>query len=364
MDNPDRQLAYCRRILPRVSRTFALGIGLLEEPLEDTVTVAYLICRILDTVEDTTRIPASRRAALLERAGRELADPQRWRDCCRAVGEAFPEPDYPGDEPELCRRAGDVLAVFHRFPAPVREAIRGPAALMAEGMAQTVRREDTAGGLRLATVGELEEYCFYVAGTVGIMLTGLFGLDRPSITGEVEKSLGPAGIDFGLGLQLTNIIKGVTDDISRGVSYLPRKLLEQCGVTLGELIENPADPRGGVVVRELIKLALPRLDRGLEYTLAIPAREQDLRLFCALPLFFAVATLGRAGAGSVFGRAPLKIGRDEVGVIHRRAADAVGGDAALRAEYIRLKKLQGFPEGSIEYPTANKEYPRKKAGQD
>ncbi len=345
MHKPDRELAYCRRILPRVSRTFALGIELLGEPLRDITTVAYLICRILDTVEDTTSLPPGVRADLLERAGRELADPARWRDWCRAVGEAFPESDYPGDEPDLCRRAGTVLKVFHRFPPPVKEAIRGPAALMASGMAETVRREEAAAGLRLATIGELEEYCFYVAGTVGIMLTGLFSLDRPSITDEIEAELGPAGIDFGLGLQLTNIIKGVTDDISRGVSYLPRELLEECGVTLRELIENPSNPRGKPVVEKLVRLALPRLDRGLEYTLAIPAREKDLRMFCALPLFFAVDTLGLAAGGEkVFGREPLKISREEVLATHRRLEETAGDGAAWREEYLHRKQRQGLPE--------------------
>lgn len=343
MDNPDQQLAYCRQILPRVSRTFALGIELLQDPLRDTVTVAYLICRILDTVEDTTSLSPGLRAEILQRAARELADPQRWRDCCRTIAEAFPEPDYPGDEPELCRRASDVLAVFHQFPWSVREAIRGPVARMASGMAQTVQREDTAGGLRLATVKELEKYCYYVAGTVGEMLTSLFSLDRSSISPAIKERLGTVAIDFGLGLQLTNIIKGVTDDISRGVSYLPQQLLEECGVTLGELIKDSLDARGITVVKELVRLTLPRLDRGLEYTLTIPAGEKDLRLFCALPLFFAVATLGQAGSGTVFGRGPLKISREEVGVIHGQVDQAASDDAALRAGYLHLKQLQDFP---------------------
>lgn len=331
-------------MLPRVSRTFALGIGLLQDPLRDTVTVAYLICRILDTVEDTASLCPELRAEILQRAAGELADPQQWRDCCRTIKEAFPEPDYSGDEPELCRRAGDVLAVFHRFPRPVRAAIRGPVARMASGMAQTVQQEDPAAGLRLATVVELEEYCYYVAGTVGEMLTSLFALDRSSISPKVKEKLEAVAIDFGLGLQLTNIIKGVTDDISRGVSYLPQQLLEQCEVTLGELIKDPLDTRGTTIVKELVRLTLPHLDRGLEYTLTIPAQEKDLRLFCALPLFFAVATLGQAGSGTVFGRGPLKISREEVGVINRRVDQAAGDDAALRAEYLHLKQLQDFPK--------------------
>ena len=113
MNDPDAQLAYCRRILPRVSRTFALGIGQLRPPLRETVGVAYLICRILDTVEDTTSLPARDRSDLLERAGRELADPDRWRDCCRAIAETFPEERFPGDESGLCRRADDECQAAH-----------------------------------------------------------------------------------------------------------------------------------------------------------------------------------------------------------------------------------------------------------
>lgn len=347
MNGPDEQLAYCRRTLPRVSRTFALGIELLRQPLRDTVAVAYLICRILDTVEDTTPLPAKARAELLERAGRELSDSKLWRGCCRAIEDAFPEERFPDDEPALCRRAGDVLEVYQRFSPAIRAAIAEPVGEMAAGMARTVRREAAAGGLRLETTGELEEYCYYVAGTVGGMLTALFRLERPAVTAVRGERLRTTGVDFGLGLQLTNIIKGVTDDISRGVSYLPRRLLEEVGVTLEELLRNPSDPRAGTVVVNLVRLALPRLDRGLEYTLAIPAGEIDLRLFCALPLFFAVRTLGRTGTGNrVFGREPLKISRAEVSAIHRRLDEIAGDDDELRKEYIRERRRLGFQPGS------------------
>lgn len=343
MNDPDEQLAYCRRILPRVSRTFALGIELLNQPLRETVTVAYLICRILDTVEDTTALPSGERAALLERAGRELPDPELWRNCCRTIGDALPEEDFPGDEPDLCRRAGLVLEVYHRFPPAVRAAIAGPVGEMAAGMAGTVRRESAPGGLRLETIKDLEEYCYYVAGTVGVMLTSLFRLDRPAVTAAVKDKLRPAGVDFGLGLQLTNIIKDVADDSSRGVSYLPRGLLEDAGITLEGAVEDPADPRARKVAQRLVRLALPRLDRGLEYTLDIPAGESDLRLFCALPLFFAIRTLGMAADVSrVFGREPLKISRGEVAEIHRRLKKIAGDNGELRAEYNREKERSGF----------------------
>jgi len=40
------------RLLPHVSRSFALTIPQLPAPLRTTVTNAYLLCRIADTVED------------------------------------------------------------------------------------------------------------------------------------------------------------------------------------------------------------------------------------------------------------------------------------------------------------------------
>lgn len=330
----EKNLIYCHRVLPRVSRTFALGIDLLRGPLRDTICISYLICRILDTIEDTTSLPAEERAALLERAGRELPDPERWENCCRIIGTPFSGKDFESPDHDLCRHSARVLEAFHDFPGPVREAVTGPVREMADGMAKTVRRELTEGGLRMETIEDLKQYCYYVAGTVGIMLTNLFSRDRDSISGEIETELHRYGVDFGLGLQLTNIIKGVTDDISRGVSYLPRQLLSDTGVTLQALLDNPGDPRGRRLVEELAAIALTWLDNALEYTVSIPPEEGDIRLFCALPLIFAVRTLGLAVRTSrVFNEQPLKITREEVSAIYARLKLISGNDDALREIY-------------------------------
>jgi len=327
-------LAYCHQVLPKVSRTFALGIDILREPLRDAVCVSYLICRILDTIEDTTALPIEDRVSLLQRAGRELTDPARWEECSRAVRESFNRADFKDPDHDLCRNCGRVLEVFHSFPVPIREAVIEPVREMAEGMAETVRRELDAGGLCLDTIKDLKQYCYYVAGTVGNMLTGLFRLDRDSITDEISIRLRRYGPRFGLGLQLTNIIKGVTDDNSRGVSYLPRQLLDDAGITLPELIAQPGDPRGQRLVTELVSLALSWLDDALEYTLSIPSQETDLRLFCGLPLIFAVRTLGLATrTDAVFGEKALKISRTEVAAIYLRLKAIRGKDDDLREIY-------------------------------
>src|SRR5881397_2097503 len=44
---------YCREVLPRVSRTFAISIGLLRGSLQEAVRIGYLLCRIADALEDS-----------------------------------------------------------------------------------------------------------------------------------------------------------------------------------------------------------------------------------------------------------------------------------------------------------------------
>ncbi|MBL8742584.1 MAG: squalene/phytoene synthase family protein, partial [Myxococcales bacterium] len=47
--------AFCDEVLPGVSRTFALSIQALVPELREAICVAYLLCRIVDTVEDDRR---------------------------------------------------------------------------------------------------------------------------------------------------------------------------------------------------------------------------------------------------------------------------------------------------------------------
>src|SRR5690348_833900 len=52
MPPAEDDLRFCRAMLPRVSRTFALNIRLLPGEFRDVVGLAYLLCRTADTLED------------------------------------------------------------------------------------------------------------------------------------------------------------------------------------------------------------------------------------------------------------------------------------------------------------------------
>ncbi|MCC7508219.1 MAG: squalene/phytoene synthase family protein [Planctomycetes bacterium] len=333
------QRNYCREALKGVSRTFALAIELLREPLRDEIGVAYLICRILDTIEDTTSLPAEPRARLLEDFAKTFNEPHNWPMLAADVERMFADPALSGPDHELCRNTTRVLAVFHGFRPGARVAQQASIIEMANGMAETVRRELRGEGLRLQDEEDLKRYCYYVAGTVGKLLCNEWALDRKSITPQVKAALDERAVSFGLGLQVTNIIKGVTDDIERGVAYVPNRLFQAAGIDLATLIENPADPRGREVVAGLADMTLLWLDEALEYTLTIPVPERDIRLFCALPLVFAVRTLGLAlKTSNVFSEEVLKITRDEVRQIHAEVEAAIANDNALRRIHQRERE--------------------------
>jgi len=115
---PGEDWAFCRDILPRVSRTFALGIRLLPAELSRPVAVAYLICRIADTAEDHPALSVADRRSLLEEVDRAMSDPTASFGEIRAVR-------WPSDQAlgGLMEHADRVLREFRRLPAADQAAV-------------------------------------------------------------------------------------------------------------------------------------------------------------------------------------------------------------------------------------------------
>ncbi|HEX9580078.1 MAG TPA: phytoene/squalene synthase family protein [Gemmatimonadales bacterium] len=281
-------LAYCRAALPRVSRTFAVSIRLLPPRLEYPILIAYLLCRIADTIEDAPAIAAEEKRRLLEAWRQSLDDggPEP-----RAVQAAFTDPT--SDEERLARGSDRVLREFRALSADRRRAIRPWVQEMCAGMAEFAGRR-TGGDTVLAeigTVGDLDRYTYYVAGTVGHLLTDLFGLHAAGVRPPRLARLKELATSFGRGLQLTNIIKDVADDRQRGWSFVPRQLCDVCGVRPEELQDGQHREGARQVMLALIAKAKGHLTDALAYTTTLPRREYGIRLFCLSALYFAVRTL-------------------------------------------------------------------------
>jgi farnesyl-diphosphate farnesyltransferase len=146
----------------------------------------------------------------------------------------------------------------------------------------------------LASVDDLDRYCYYVAGTVGHLLTALFSRHSKRVTPEHQERLKNLATSFGLGLQLTNIIKDVADDRQRGWSFVPRQLCALAGVAPEDLLDPNRQREARMVMCHLIRKARRHLLDALRYSCALPRSQYRLRLFCLTPLYFAVRTLALA----------------------------------------------------------------------
>ena len=111
----------CFGHLPKVSRTFALAIEGLPEPLRGEVCVSYLLCRIVDTIEDEILLPPALRAELFDEFSRLLADDSADPERLELAFAGLPEGSA---DRLLCRHAGAAFREFRALPRDLSEAAR------------------------------------------------------------------------------------------------------------------------------------------------------------------------------------------------------------------------------------------------
>ena len=327
---------FCWNRLVEVSRTFSRPIEMLPDELQVAVCCGYLLCRTVDTVEDHPDLPVQQRDRLYE-AFLKVVEQGK-------PAEAFSRPfsEVPGEGPEhrLGENLDKVITVFERLPDAARDVCREWIAEMTRGMQlYSHRHPDERGLITVHSLADLERYCYYVAGTVGHLLTGLF---LHEIGDDVEESealrMKETAERFGLALQMVNILKDQTDDLQRGRGFIPRQLAERQGLHHAELYEEEHRREAHRAVEPVFERAREHLDAALDYTLSIPASYPSVRLFCLLPLWMAVRTIVHAdGNDAMFIEGePVKISRDEVESLIGECVENVADDDALRNQFADL----------------------------
>lgn len=331
------QFKFCVEILPAVSRTFAINIRILKGDLHKSVLCAYLFCRIVDTAEDSEHLSHQQRASLLNSymtmfatSSFETAKIREWVANWGTLDTTVPE--Y-----RLIANLQTVIEVFAQLPPQVQRIVQSCVVEMSDGMRATVTRKHLLGEklFTLADMADLENYCHYVAGTVGKMLTDLFIYYQPDFPDDKSERLRTLGPAFALGLQMTNIIKDCHSDYLRGWCYLPADLMNSHGVAPTEFFAPAFRRPAQSTLNDLILKAAGCLDDAFEYTLTIPPSQPRLRLFNLWSLFFAIRTLRLAWDNPALlnGKVRVKISRFEVYSIMVQTVLCVRSDALLRRLY-------------------------------
>lgn len=313
--NPNSDLAYQKAILGSVSRTFALTIPLLPPSIEKVVGNTYLLCRIVDTIEDAANLDAQakqRLSTLFLEAVLEKNSVESFVDPCLAALS-----DYGNqDELDLIAHTPTVLRILHTCSKEDQAAVSRCISIMSEGMSYFHGKQNQAG---LKDLLEFEKYCYVVAGVVGELLTSIFSNHSPAFAKRLQGHEKLA-IAFGQALQMTNILKDSPEDKARGVSWKP----------------------AGMSQNQLLQIAYEKLQDSLNYILLIPKKELGMRRFCFLAFGLAVMTLAKiAQQKSLTKSEKLKLKRSTVMSFYAFTQFAVTSDALMKSFfYVKSQPLR------------------------
>ena len=247
---------------------------------------AYLVCRIADTVEDEATLSPPEKVALLSQLLECFDDVAAVDRFTRSL----PPLTGNAEHVKLVQHTGDVFTLVGALPARSQRHLRHWVTEMVVGMQRFVTRYPH--GIRIQTLDEFREYCYYVAGTVGYLLTDLWHEHSPSIGAERYRMLRRHCQAFGQALQTVNILKDVAVDAADENSiYVPEQALQRHGSSHATILAPEFVRQNHAAVAELVELAWRDLDEARVYLLQLPRRAVAIRLFCILPLLFAYATL-------------------------------------------------------------------------
>ena len=199
--NTDLAYAECERITRTEARNFAYGIRLLPPPKRRALSAVYAFARRVDDIGDGD-LPADEKLTLLDAARKDIREVAERPDDPVLVALADVSESYPVD-----------LGAFEE---------------LADGCEADVR------GTRIATFDDLHTYCRQVAGSIGRLSLGVFGL----APGADRERAAPIADALGVALQITNILRDIREDRENGRVYLPAEDLEKYGCTLEQAADG------------------------------------------------------------------------------------------------------------------------------
>jgi farnesyl-diphosphate farnesyltransferase len=225
----------------------------------------------------------------------------------------LPAPAERNEDWSVVANAPTVWATFADQPDSVQEAIIPPVREMVDGMAMFVDRHSETGGLRIDDRSELEQYCYYAAGTVGTLITNL--LTRGDVSRERARTLYDTAEEFGLLLQLVTVSKDVYDDYTEENNvYLPAEWLEDEGIDQDAVVDPDNRQPAARVVHRTASHAHSFLDDAQAYLEAMPLAHGNTTAAWAVPYLLGVGTLRelQSRPEDALTAAGVKVSREEV----------------------------------------------------
>ncbi len=246
-------------ILQSVSRSFALCIPLLEDNKVKEVENMYLLSRVADTIEDSSLTTEKKRALM-----RDFFETFANRDNIDSFVNNLREGVIDAHDRVLAVRENYqlILDIFHSLDKEVRDVSLNLLGEMSAGMMKFLDKE-------IEFFEDLDEYCYYVAGTVGLYMNKLIDI-RDGIGLDEKKA-----VSLGRYLQKVNIIKNFHKDAKEGRSFWPSEIRGESMDMLEKMIQN----------------ARSEAAAAFDYIASVPYKLQGYRKFLLLSALMAAENL-------------------------------------------------------------------------
>ncbi|RZC61792.1 hypothetical protein C5167_023571 [Papaver somniferum] len=211
----------CGEVCAEYAKTFYLGTLLMTPEKRKAIWAIYVWCRRTDELVDGPNASHITPKAL-----------DRW--------ESRLEDLYAGRPYDMLDAA--LSDTVQKFPVDIQ-----PFKDMIEGMRLDLKKS------RYQNFDELYLYCYYVAGTVGLMSVPVMGIE-PESKATTESVYG-AALALGIANQLTNILRDVGEDARRGRVYLPQDELMQSGLSDEDIFAGKVTDKWRSFMKKQIKRA-------------------------------------------------------------------------------------------------------------
>lgn len=215
-----------RLIIQRGSKSFAAAAKIFDAETRDNAYMLYAWCRHCDDVIDNQELGFDSKPQEAETT-RRILDGLREKTQAAIDGQPSTEPVFEG-----------LRYVLRHNEIPGRYPLE-----LLEGFAMD------AADYEYETLEDTLQYCYYVAGVVGVMMAYVMGT-------RDEAALQRA-TDLGIAFQLTNISRDVREDAEVGRCYLPAEWLREAGIPRDELL----DPRHATALAGVVSRLLNEADR-------------------------------------------------------------------------------------------------------
>lgn len=262
---------------------------MVEKNLLNPILIGYLEARILDSFEDE-KIDSVTRKMRKENLSKILhiiknpdavATDELVKEIAETAAEYISNPHYL----DLVQNLDKVITVHRTINDDSKQAITTWFSEMTTGMKKYIDK-------RIDTFEDLDEYCYYVAGTIGGFLTDLVVTQSTQIVTTQTKIMRSTYKDFGLFLQKVNIIRDFREDmLSNHRTLWPHSAFLQQNITPEMSLKSEHEKSALTILNNMITHATKHIEPTKQYVQAVPEDFHGFKKFSAIHSQMGIETL-------------------------------------------------------------------------